>query len=110
MVGGTARARYHIGMGSSGDSGGWKQRLKGIAEAFQKELAVYRRVLKDGRTPRLSRWLLALAVGYALLPIDLIPDVIPVIGHLDDLIVVPLLVIWALKGIPEEVIDDARRG
>ena len=85
-----------------------KARLKTIAEAFEREIAVYKIVLKDERTPRMARWLLGLAVGYALLPIDLIPDVIPVLGHLDDLIIVPGLVIWALRSIPPEVVADAR--
>ena len=48
------------------------------------------------------------AVFYTLSPIDLIPDVIPVIGFLDDIIIVPGLVILALKLIPKQVVDDCR--
>ena len=51
---------------------------------------------------------LGLAVGYALLPFDLIPDWIPVIGHLDDVIIVPLLVIIGLKFMPKEIIEEYR--
>ncbi len=51
-------------------------------------IQVYQLVLRDPRTPRLAKILLGLAVGYVLLPFDLIPDFIPVIGHLDDLITV----------------------
>jgi uncharacterized membrane protein YkvA (DUF1232 family) len=69
---------------------------------------VYQLVLKDPRTPKLAKILLGLALGYALLPFDLIPDFIPVIGHLDDLIIVPILVILALKMIPQDVVDDCR--
>lgn len=76
---------------------------------MRSELRVYRFVLKDKRTPKISKILLGLAVGYTLLPFDLIPDFIPVIGHLDDVMLVPLLVIAALKFIPPQVVDDCRK-
>jgi len=50
-----------------------------------------------------------MAIGYLLLPIDLIPDFIPVIGHLDDLVIVPGLIYLALKMIPDEVVAECRR-
>ena len=83
--------------------------LKAIGRRVKTELAVYRRVLRDPRTPRLAKALLWLAVAYTLLPFDLIPDFIPVIGHLDDLIIVPCLIVLALKLIPAEVVAEARR-
>lgn len=52
--------------------------------------------------------LLGLAIGYLLLPFDLIPDFIPVIGHLDDVIIVPGLIYLALKMIPNEIILECR--
>jgi uncharacterized membrane protein YkvA (DUF1232 family) len=72
-------------------------KLKSAGRNLRNELRVYQLVLKDKRTPKISNILLGLAVGYILLPFDLIPDFIPVIGHLDDVIIVPLLVIAALK-------------
>jgi len=84
------------------------ERLKTIGKNLKREIKVYQRVIKDPRTPRLPKLLLGLAVGYALMPFDLIPDFIPVLGHLDDVIIVPALVILALKFIPKEVIEDCR--
>jgi uncharacterized membrane protein YkvA (DUF1232 family) len=84
------------------------ERLKSTARAVTREIKVYRLVLKDRRTPKLAKVLLGLALGYAALPFDLIPDFIPVIGHLDDLIIVPGLVFMALKIIPKELLEDCR--
>lgn len=83
-------------------------RLKKQARAFRDELNLYRKVLGDERTPWLARVLLGLAVGYVLLPFDLVPDFIPVMGVLDDLIIVPVLVIGALKLIPPELMEEHR--
>lgn len=84
-------------------------RLKAVGKTLKRELRVYQLVLKDPRTPKPAKWLLRLAVGYTLLPFDLIPDFIPVIGHLDDVLIVPVLVIIALKLVPAEVVADCRR-
>ena len=48
------------------------------------------------------------AVGYTVMPFDLVPDFLPVVGHLDDLVVVPLLVVAAVKLVPPWVIDECR--
>jgi len=64
--------------------------------------------MRDPRIPWLSRILLGGAIAYTVSPIDLIPDFIPVLGHLDDLLIVPLLVWLALRMIPDRVIRDAR--
>jgi uncharacterized membrane protein YkvA (DUF1232 family) len=84
------------------------QRLRVLAELFKRELQVYRLTLKDPRTPMLAKLLLGLAIGYTLLPFDFIPDFIPIIGHLDDVIIVPTLIILALKLIPTEVVTECR--
>src|SRR5262245_56752670 len=84
-------------------------RLKSFSRTLKHELSVYQLVLKDPRTPKPAKWLLGLAVGYILFPFDLIPDFIPLIGHLDDVIIVPALVIVALRLIPPEVVTDCRR-
>ncbi len=84
-------------------------KLKTTGLEIKREIKVYRKILANERTPRLAKILLGFSIGYLLLPIDIIPDFIPVIGHLDDLIMVPVLVIIALKMIPKEVIEDCRR-
>ncbi len=83
--------------------------LRDTAARLKTELAVYRLVIKHPHTPLLAKMLLWLAVAYALLPFDLIPDFIPVIGHLDDLVIVPGLVVLALWLIPKDVVAECRR-
>lgn len=57
----------------------------------------------------MAKWLLWLAIAYVLLPFDLIPDFIPVLGQLDDALIVPGLVYLALMMIPKEVIEECRQ-
>jgi uncharacterized membrane protein YkvA (DUF1232 family) len=59
--------------------------------------------LKKKNTPLIAKILAGITVGYALSPIDLIPDFIPVIGYLDDLIILPLLIALTVKFIPDEI-------
>ncbi len=69
---------------------------------------MWRRVLADPRTPRRARWLLAAALAYLALPFDLVPDFIPVLGYLDDVLIVGLAIYLARRSIPPEVIAEAR--
>ena len=85
----------------------WQQ-SKDLARAFKRELAVYRRVLADQRTPLSAKIFLGLAVGYLCMPFDLIPDFIPVLGHLDDVVIVPALVYVALRFVPRELVAEHR--
>ena len=87
----------------------YKRKLQEVAKLFKRELRIYQLVLKDPRTPKLAKLLLGLAVGYGLLPFDLIPDFIPIIGHIDDVIIVPGLVFLALKFIPAEIVAECRQ-
>ena len=75
---------------------------------FRRELKVYQNVMRDSRTPWLARVLLAVAVAYVLSPFDLIPDFIPVLGHVDDVIIVPLLIWLSTRMVPKQVLIDAR--
>ena len=75
-------------------------RLRNLLSIFKRELQLYRNILADPRTPRLTKIILGCAVAYALSPVDLIPDFIPVIGHLDDALILPVLIYFAVKTIP----------
>ncbi len=82
----------------------WKQRARQLeAEVYAIYLAY-----RDPRTPWYARLFAACVVGYAFSPIDLIPDPIPVLGYLDDLVLIPLGIALALKMIPPLVMDECR--
>ena len=63
---------------------------------------------KHPRTPWYAKVLAALIIGYALSPIDLIPDFIPVVGYLDDLILIPLGIALLVKIIPGDILEECR--
>jgi len=82
--------------------------LRQKAQNLKRETTVLYFAYRDPRTPWFARAFSALVVAYLFSPIDLIPDFIPILGYLDDLILVPLGMSLALKMIPKEVISDAR--
>jgi len=84
------------------------QHLKAVVKRILDEITVYRRLATDPRTPWLPKILLVIAVAYFVSPIDLIPDVIPVLGALDDLLIVPGLIYLAVKLIPPALIAEHR--
>lgn len=84
------------------------EKLKSFTKHLKQEFEVYRLVLKHPQTPLAAKVFLGLAIGYLLLPFDLIPDFIPVLGQLDDVIIIPVLVYIALLFIPQEVIQSCR--
>ncbi len=84
------------------------EKIKAVGRGLRDELEVLRLVVGDPRTPWTAKTLLWLAIGYTMMPFDVIPDFIPVIGHLDDLVIVPVLVIVALRLIPADVVEESR--
>ncbi len=83
--------------------------LKERWRVMRSQIDALRIAYRDPRTPWYARAWLALVLAYALSPIDLIPDFIPILGHLDDVILIPLGVWIALRLIPASVWEDARR-
>ncbi len=87
----------------------WLRQLKVKARALKRETTALWFALRDPRTPWAARVVGAAVVAYALSPIDLIPDFIPVLGLLDDLILLPLGIALCIRMIPAEVYAEARR-
>ena len=83
-------------------------RWKARARALKLETWAVYLACRDPRTPWTARLVALCVVGYALSPIDLVPDFIPVLGYLDDLILVPLGLALALRLIPRAVLDECR--
>ena len=82
--------------------------LRSAAHRLRREATTLYLVARDPRTPLLARLLAGAVAAYALSPIDLIPDAIPVLGLLDDLVIVPLGVALVLRLVPDTVQADAR--
>jgi uncharacterized membrane protein YkvA (DUF1232 family) len=82
--------------------------LKSIARQIKTEFDFYKRLQQHPQTPKIAKFFLWLAIGYILLPFDLIPDFIPVLGQLDEVVIIPLLIYCALKCTPQHVIDSCR--
>jgi uncharacterized membrane protein YkvA (DUF1232 family) len=79
-----------------------------VIAGFRQRVRVYRAVARHPRTPRHAKVLLGAALAYALSPVDLIPDWIPVVGYLDDAVIVPGLVWLAMRSVPREVYAECR--
>jgi uncharacterized membrane protein YkvA (DUF1232 family) len=82
----------------------WKQ----VAKQLKHEIYALYLAYRDPRVPRYARIFAACVVAYAFSPIDLIPDPIPILGYLDDLILVPLGISMAIKMIPADVMTESR--
>ena len=84
------------------------EKVKQHARTLKKEVFALYFAYRDPRTPWYGKACAALVVAYAFSPIDLIPDPIPVLGYLDDLVLIPLGVVIALRLIPGEVMSESR--
>ena len=85
-----------------------KQSLKQKAEKILRDISALLIAMKKKQTPWYAKAVAGVTVAYALSPIDLIPDFIPVLGYLDDIIILPLLVLLTVKLIPKDVMEQCR--
>lgn len=85
--------------------GSWKERVR----VLKKETFALYLACRHPRVPWYAKILALIVVGYALSPIDLIPDFIPILGYLDDMILIPLGIMLVVRMIPAEVLAECRR-
>lgn len=83
--------------------------LRQWARGLKRDAVTIWLVARDPRTPRFAKFLALFVAAYAFSPIDLIPDFIPVLGYLDDLIIVPLGIWWVMRLIPESLLEENRK-
>lgn len=84
-------------------------RLRAWARSIKRDVVALYGAARDPRTPWVAKLVAGLVAAYALSPIDLIPDFIPILGYLDDVIIVPLGILLAVRLIPAEVMEEHRR-
>jgi uncharacterized membrane protein YkvA (DUF1232 family) len=84
------------------------QRLRDRARRIKRDGATLWFAMRDPRTPWTAKALCAFVVAYALSPIDLVPDFIPVLGYVDDVLLLPGLIWLAVRLLPDDVIADNR--
>lgn len=85
------------------------QKLRAWSRGLKRDVIALYFAIKHPRTPWYARVVAVIVVGYALSPIDLIPDFVPVIGYLDDMILVPLGIALLIKLMPDDVLHECRQ-
>lgn len=83
--------------------------LRGWAKLMKGDILALFLALKHPQTPLAAKFIAALVVGYALSPIDFIPDFIPVLGYIDDIILLPVGIALTIRFIPENVLTECRQ-
>ncbi|MDA3886810.1 MAG: DUF1232 domain-containing protein [Candidatus Delongbacteria bacterium] len=85
------------------------EKLKAKAKSLKKEITIIYYAYQNPKTALLPKIIIFIALGYALSPIDLIPDFIPILGYLDDIIIIPTLIALSIKLIPIDILDESRK-
>lgn len=84
------------------------ERLRAWARGIKRDVIALWLAARDPRVPWYAKAVAAVVAAYALSPIDLIPDFVPVLGYLDDLLIVPLGILLAVKLIPDQIMVELR--
>lgn len=104
-----AGAAQGRGLSMAGDSDlGWWPRLRDWARRMKRDVLALWLAAQDARTPTLAKIVAAAVAAYALSPIDLIPDFVPVLGYLDDVVIVPLGILLAVRLVPPMLMTEFR--
>lgn len=85
------------------------EKLKIKVKNLKKEIIALYYAYRHPRMPVLPKIIILFTIGYALSPIDLIPDFIPILGYLDDLLILPVLIALSIKLIPHEIMEESRK-
>ncbi len=85
------------------------EKLKIKVKNLKKEIIALYYAYRHPRMPVLPKIIILFTIGYALSPIDLIPDFIPILGYLDDLLILPVLITLSIKLIPHEIMEESRK-
>lgn len=88
--------------------GEWLKAAKQWARSVKRDVVALWIAARDGRTPMLAKIVAGAVAAYALSPVDLIPDFVPVLGYLDDLIIVPLGILIAIRLVPAPLMSEFR--
>ena len=86
----------------------WLARMKTWAHGIKRDVVTVYFAARDPQAPWFARLVAFVVAAYALSPIDFIPDFIPILGYVDDLLIVPLGVMWVIRLMPSELLDQAR--
>lgn len=84
------------------------EKIKDKILKLKREILALFLAYKRKETPLYAKIIIGMVVGYALSPIDLIPDFIPVLGYLDDLLILPLGIALAIKLVPKNILEECR--
>ncbi|NBG65717.1 YkvA family protein [Acidiluteibacter ferrifornacis] len=86
-----------------------KEKVNEFIKRIKHQLLILHLSYSDSRIPTYSKFLIFLTLAYALSPIDLIPDFIPILGLLDDLLILPIGIYFSIKTIPKAVIETSKK-